>query len=154
MSNWTFLVVCNAFFDIFPIWCTFWQIPGRMGLLITTSLIAWNVYGSTKAPPSRGFSYIEVWITGVQTNITGAIFEYLLILALKRSNLNMSTKSSDMDQIIKLIDLGALTISLIFFSVFNIIYWFCSHCIIETNFYWNFKVLKFQLFLSFWVLTM
>ena len=116
-----------------------------MSLLITTSLIAWNVYGSTKAPPSRGFSYIEVWITGVQTNITGAIFEYLLILALKRSNLNMSTKSSDMDQIIKLIDLGALTISLIFFSVFNIIYWFCSHCIIETNFYWNFKVLKFQL---------
>ena len=97
-----------------------------MGLLITASLIAWNVYGSTsnKAPRSRGFSFIEVWILGVQTNIIVAIIEYACILALKRSNFNMSTKSANMDRIIKLIDLLAFVLSLIFFSCFNIFYWF------------------------------
>ena len=100
-----------------------------MGLLITASLIAWNVYGSTstQAPRSRGFSFIEVWILGVQTNILVAIIEYACILALKRSNYNMSTKSANMDRIIKLIDLVAFVISFIFFSIFNIVYWFYTH---------------------------
>ena len=98
-----------------------------MGLLITSSLISWNVYGSTKAPPSRGFSYIEVWITGVQTNIVGAIFEYACILAIRRTKFTLNIKSADMDKIISLMDFGALVLSFIFFTIFNIVYWFCTH---------------------------
>ena len=98
-----------------------------MGLLITSSLISWNVYGSTKAPLSRGFSYIEVWITGVQTNIVGAIFEYACILAIRRTKFTLNIKSADMDKIISLMDFGALVLSFIFFTIFNIVYWFCTH---------------------------
>ena len=96
------------------------KVPGRLGLLITLSLIAWNVYGNTEAPPSRGFSYIEVWILGVQTIIIGAIFEYTCILAAKRSNLY---KYAD-QQTTKLIDLVGFIFSFILFTVFNIVYWF------------------------------
>ena len=103
------------------------KVPGRMGLLITSSLISWNVYGSTKAPPSRGFSYIEVWISGVQTNIIGAICEYSCILAIRRTKLTLSIKSTDMDKIITLIDFGAFVISFIYFTMFNLVYWFGTH---------------------------
>ena len=50
-----------------------------MGLLITVNLIAWNVYGSTNAPPKRGFSFIELWMTGVQSTILLAILGMTLL---------------------------------------------------------------------------
>ena len=100
---------------------TIFKVPGRMGLLIMASLITWNIYGSTNSPPSRGFSHIEVWITGVQCNILLAIFEYACILALKRTT---DGKNEHMDKIIKNIDLVSLFASLIFISVFIIFYWF------------------------------
>ena len=91
-----------------------------MGLLVTTSLIVWNVYGSTKAPSSRGFSNIELWITGVQSIIIFAILEYACILALKRIN---PLVVFDLDEITKIIDLISFIICLIFFIIFNILYW-------------------------------
>ena len=91
-----------------------------MGLLVTTSLIVWNVYGSTKAPSSRGFSNIELWITGVQSIIIFAILEYACILALKRIHPKVVF---DLDQITKIIDFISFIICLIFFIIFNILYW-------------------------------
>ena len=96
------------------------KVPGRMGLLITISLITWNVYGSTKAPPSRGFSKIELWITGVQCPIIFAILEYSCILAVKRTQLKPTI---NLDKIINLIDMISFTFSLIVFIIFNCIYW-------------------------------
>ena len=37
--------------------------------LVTLDLIATNVYNSVKAPTKRGFSYIEIWMIGVQIPI-------------------------------------------------------------------------------------
>ena len=91
-----------------------------MGLLISISLITWNVYGSTNAPPSRGFSKIELWITGIQCLITFAIFEYSCILAVKRTQFYATI---DLDKIITLIDLISFIFSLIVFIIFNGIYW-------------------------------
>ena len=102
----------------------FLKVPGRMGLLITISLIAWNVYGSTKAPPSRGFSKIESWITGVQCPIIFAILEYSCILAVKRTQFKAN---KDLEKIICLIDLISLIFSLIVFIIFNFIYWKFLH---------------------------
>ena len=90
-----------------------------MGLLITLYLITCNVYGSTNAPINRGFSYIEVWILGIQICILMAIFEYSLILALQR--LNSSCEKED--GLIKSIDLISFIITITFFTLFNIIYW-------------------------------
>ena len=44
-------------------------IPGRLGLLVTLDLIFTNVYNSVEGPKSRGFSYIEVWMVGMQIPI-------------------------------------------------------------------------------------
>ena len=95
-------------------------------MLITNCLISWNVYGSTKAPPCRGFSYIEIWIIGVQSVIFLAIIEYTCILALKRDfGLKWTEKfDSKLDEIIKKIDLWSLITSAILFAFFVLIY--CS----------------------------
>ena len=37
-----------------------------------------------KGPNRRGFSYVELWMVGVQTSLLVAIFEYGIILALKK----------------------------------------------------------------------
>ena len=37
-----------------------------------------------KGPNRRGFSYIELWMVGVQTSLLVAIFEYGIILAMKK----------------------------------------------------------------------
>ena len=90
-----------------------------MGLLITLYLITCNVYGSTKAPTNRGFSYIEVWIIGVQLCILMAVFEYAILLTLKR----LKTPCKSDEKLVQIIDVITLIISATFFSLFNIIYW-------------------------------
>ena len=92
-----------------------------MGLLITASLITWNVYGSIKAPSSRGFSNIELWITAVQCIIIFGILEYACILTLKRTH---PIAKFDLNEITKIIDMISVIISLIFFFMFNVIYWY------------------------------
>ena len=55
-------------------------VPGRLGLLVTLFLIVTNVYGTVEAPKARNFSYIEVWMLGIQATILAAILEYGYIL--------------------------------------------------------------------------
>ena len=43
-----------------------------------------NIYNSVKAPVKRGFSYIEIWMIGVQIPILVGILEYATLLALKK----------------------------------------------------------------------
>ena len=47
-------------------------------------LIATNVYNSVKAPAQRGLSYIEIWMLGIQIPILVGIFEYGILLAMKK----------------------------------------------------------------------
>ena len=101
-----------------------------MGLLITLYLISTNVYGSTEAPPNRGFSNIELWITGTQICILLAILEYSIILALKRINnislLNEFTNTLNIEEFAKKMDGFSLTLCFTFFFFFNLIYWIKS----------------------------
>ena len=53
-------------------------------MLITLDLIVTNVYNSVKAPAQRGFSYIEIWMIGVQIPILVGILEYAILLTLKK----------------------------------------------------------------------
>ena len=59
-------------------------VPGRMGLLVTLDLIFANVYNSVDGPKSRGFSYIEVWMVGLQIPIIIGILKYNVLLAMKK----------------------------------------------------------------------
>lgn len=93
-----------------------------MGLLITLYLIASNIYGTMQAPPSRGFSNIEVWITVVQCNILIAIIEYLFILCLMRCDIKL-TFCSDLKYFIKVIDTIFFVFSFAFLIAFNCFYW-------------------------------
>ena len=95
-----------------------------MGLLITSYLITCNVYGSVEAPPNRGFSYIDIWATGIQCNILMAIIEFTCIIAMKRTNIkqNISSKKN-VDDVAGIIDFISLITSFIFFCLFNLVYW-------------------------------
>ena len=97
------------------------QDPGRLGFLITLYLITFNIYifvSSAIAPPKRGFSYIEVWMTGVLITIGSAILELFFILAIKRCD-----KFSSPDKMVKTIDFMSLIITFISFFCFVIFYW-------------------------------
>ena len=67
-----------------PLKKIFVQVPGRLGLLITLYLIATNVYNSINAPSQRGFSYIEIWMIGIQFPMLVGIIEYGILLAMKK----------------------------------------------------------------------
>ena len=51
---------------------------------MTLDLIATNVYNSVAAPIQRGFSYIEIWMLGIQIPILVGVFEYGILLAMKK----------------------------------------------------------------------
>ena len=55
-----------------------------MGMIVMLYLISANVYIAVEAPPTRGLSYIEVWMLGTQAPILLALFEYGFILLLKK----------------------------------------------------------------------
>ena len=97
----------------------FWsqKVPGRMGMIVTLYLISTNVYNSVKAPDSRGFSYIEIWMIGTQIPILLALVEYGFILHLKKIS------KQNLDDKIKKLDYATMIISFIYFIVFTTIYW-------------------------------
>ena len=109
--------------------------------MITLDLIATNTYNSVKAPSGRGFSYIEIWLIGIQIPILLAIVEYGILLTIKRMSkqdvretkvhvINSGTETQirgreiqDMDQIGKTMDKWTFIGSLSFMIIFNIVYW-------------------------------
>ena len=127
-----------------------------MGLLILLHLISANVYGSIEAPQSRGFSYIESWILGIQGLIMLAIIEYTAILGWKKySKYKNSVASKAVNNAISerpksdegrpspkyawfgnhpttevetafIIDMLAFSFSIVLFLCFNLHYWFLS----------------------------
>ena len=121
------------------------QVPGRMGLLVTLFLISSNIYSSLQAPQTRGFSYLDVWMVGVNGLILFAIFEYGIILAWKKySNDTPSVSNNDIktklmaqrtknswfiinemtkEEKIKIIDMFSFVMSIVFFILFYMCYW-------------------------------
>ena len=111
-------------------------------MLITLQLIVTNVFNSVKAPTKRGFGFVEIWMVGVQVPILIGIFEYGIILAMKKSQLEKETftikignganvlsktmiadKDVDWINFDKLVDKWTFILSLIFILTFNAIYW-------------------------------
>ena len=71
------------------------KVPGRLGLLVTLDLIATNIYNSLKAPPQRGFSYIEIWMIGVYVPILLGILEYACLMTMKKFGRQSNNKTSN-----------------------------------------------------------
>ena len=94
-----------------------------------------------KAPSGRGFSYIEMWLLGIQIPIISAIVEYGILLTMKRmqkkengqikvqvihsGNLPQIREKAiwDLDQIGKKMDKWSFISSLSFIIIFIIVYW-------------------------------
>ena len=109
--------------------------------MITLELITTNTYNSVKAPSGRGFSYIEIWLLGVQIPIILAIVEYGILLTMKRmqkkdngqvkiqvihSGNHPQIKEKaiwDLDQMGKTMDKWSFISSLFFIIIFIIVYW-------------------------------
>ena len=101
-------------------------------------MIASNTYASVKGPINRGFSYIEIWMAGVEVSMLVAIIEYGIILTMKKPQKmkkNSSTikvgdsksviveDSLDIDGISRKMDLFTFFGSLAFIMFFNMGYW-------------------------------
>ena len=103
-----------------------------MGMIVTLYLISANVYNSVKAPDSRGFSYIEIWMIGTQVPILLALVEYGFILYLKRisktledknENLELGDPKENLDDNIKKLDFATMIISFLYLTIFSVVYW-------------------------------
>ena len=111
-----------------------------MGMLVTLYLISINVYTTLDAPPGRGFSYIELWMVGMQIPILVAMVEYGTILSLRKfQNNKIETteldhkafeKSENKDSITNLknknflnIDMICMIISIVYIITFCVCYW-------------------------------
>ena len=116
------------------------QVPGRLGLLVTLNLILMNVYNSVNAPTKRGFSFIEVWLLGVEIPILVGILEYGIILSVRKykskkkvtSVINVKSVLGPMIQanedlewnsLSKSLDKWTFIGSILFIMIFNIVYW-------------------------------
>ena len=104
-------------------------------MLVTLHLISANVYNSVYAPPGRGFSYIELWMIGMQIPILVALIEYSLVLGFKRFmnktnnakifiNRRNVTNINLEDGFYEKIDMISLVLSLIYIVMFSLWYWF------------------------------
>ena len=96
-----------------------------MGLLITIFLIITNIYNSVNAPKSRGLSFIEIWIIGIDFQILGAILEYSYVILLKTQSAvsPMYNNSNTQKDRLKLIDRYALMTNLAYFIIFQCTFW-------------------------------
>ena len=116
------------------------QVPGRLGLLVTLNLILMNVYNSVNAPTKRGFSFIEVWLLGVEIPFLVGILEYGMILSVRKykskkkatSVINVRNSQSpkiladdefDWNSLSKSLDKWTFIGSILFIMIFNIVYW-------------------------------
>ena len=102
------------------------QVAGRMGLLITLSLIMINTYNSVDAPSKRGFSTIELWFGANLFPIFVGIFEYGILLTIKKfsdKNWTLFGKSFSIHAIAKLIDLATLITTFLYLCIFNVYFW-------------------------------
>ena len=112
-----------------------------MGMLVTLYLISANVYNAVDAPPGRGFSYIELWMVGMQFPILFALVEYSIILGIKKyfkyrneskSTSVISVKPNvthqrldmrDSNHLFYKIDLFSFILSMFSFITFCLVYW-------------------------------
>ncbi len=109
-------------------------------MIVTLYLISANVYNSVSAPPSRGFSYIEIWMLGTQSPILIAILEYGFVLYLKKkatnpnmtafgpSNIAVENRLTDIEVEAKIRKIDDATFIISFFSLllFIICFFFFS----------------------------
>ena len=90
------------------------QVPGRMGMLVILFLILTTIHGNVKGPISRGFSYLEVWYSGMFLPVIVAIIEYALLLA----TLKYKNESQYLTRFLAKVDIIFLCCSAIFLVIF------------------------------------
>ena len=93
-------------------------------MIVTLYLISANVYNSVDAPKNRGFSYIEIWMLGTQFPILVALFEYGVVLYLKKVvKISNQYEANIFDEKIKILDMTTMIFNFCFFVIFALIYW-------------------------------
>ena len=94
-----------------------------------------NLLKNFRAPPERGFSYVELWMAGMQIPILGAVIEYSTILGLRKYSFkneiettkvyNMQAEEASKMKLRwdKKVDMASFVLSLTYFLIFCIFYW-------------------------------
>ena len=102
-------------------------------MLTMLYLIQINTYNSVKAPPKRGFSSIEVWFVGMQVPILIAIFEYGVLLAMKKFlGETLEEKNLIPEKLFRKVDLLFFIVCSVYFALFTLWYFLSlSHMFVE-----------------------
>ena len=113
-------------------------------MLLTLHLISVNVYNNVEAPPRRGFSFLELWMIGMQLPIIFALVEYSIILGLKKhwthkentenkvkiafpsksDKMKKATTNDMANALAYKIDIISFVVSALFYILFSFFYWF------------------------------
>ena len=94
-----------------------------MGMLTILYLIQINTHNSAKAPPKRGFSSIEIWFVGMQAPILIAIFEFGVLLFLKKFlGERMEEKNLNPEELFRKVDLLFFIVCSVYFALFTSCY--------------------------------
>ena len=98
------------------------NVPGRMALLITLFLCLINIFNTitSDSPYTKSFTSISIWMVVCITLVTSALLQYGIILLFWKYTLY---EQKNIQIIIKKIDLVCLTIEILAFFGFNIIFW-------------------------------
>ena len=96
----------------------FLKVPGRMGMVITLCLISINVYNAIEGPPSREYSYIEIWMIGMELPILVAALEYSLMLGIRRCYPKLIERYGGK------VDAITCFVSVLYIISFSTYYWF------------------------------
>ena len=89
-----------------------------MGLVITLCLISINVYNAIDGPPSREYSYIEIWMIGMELPILVAALEYSIMLGIRRCH------SKFIENCAGKVDAITCVLSILYIISFSVYYWF------------------------------
>ena len=97
-------------------------IPGRMTLLITLFLCLINIFNtiSSASPNTESFTSISIWLVTCILFVTTALLQYGIILLFWKYT---TYPPENIQMIIKKIDVICLTLEILAFVVFNIIFW-------------------------------
>ena len=101
-----------------------------MAILLTILLIEMPMYVTVNAPPQRSFSYIEIWIIGMQVPTLVAVLESSVVLFLKRridvkgnNEVTSVDASEEQGPRFHLFDLVTSILLSAYFVLFQIIFW-------------------------------
>ena len=102
------------------------SVPGRIGLLVTLYLITTNIYVGIPAPTTRGFGYLDMWISGMLLPIEIGIIQYGILLSASKFGKGFICGQEINFIKVDLISFGTTLALSLLFDILYFVFWIMS----------------------------